>query len=1136
MTRSAPDAARLAQHVAATPGRSSWVSANAGSGKTRVLTERVARLLLNGTDPRKVLCLTYTRAAAGEMQNRLYRQLGTWSMMSEDDLRAELVELGEDPRALDRDALDAARRLFAQALETPGGLKIQTIHAFCDAILRRFPLEAGLPPQFQLIDPRRKVQISDEILEAMADDPARRAIFDGMARHLSGDDPHALIAAILPHAAAFRDLPDPATVRRAFGLADGVTEDNLLRGVFDGSERALLARWQTRLLGSSTNDAKAGAKLADALGAGSDMGLLQGLEGILLTGGSAKVPFGSKAGKFPTKGLRDAHPDDTTALDALADRVERARADRLALSAVERTLCLHAFGGAFVAEYDAVKARQGLLDYDDLIARAAALLTRSDMAEWVLYRLDGGIDHILVDEAQDTSPDQWQVVQAVTADFFAGAGARDIARTIFVVGDEKQSIYSFQGADPVEFGAQRERFRAALDDIGETLQLTDLLYSFRSAPVVLDLVDRVFEGQDIAVQQAEIEHRAFHDSRPGRVELWPFVPKPDAEEEAPWFEPVDQRPRNAPERVVARAVADRIAAMLAEDTALPGAGRPVHAGDIVILVQKRRALFHDLIRELKARGIPVAGADRMRITDELAVRDILSLLRFAALPEDDLALAEALRSPLLGLDERDLFELAHGRGKRTLWRAVQDAKDRYPAAHALLRDLRDRVDFERPYDLIDRLLQHHDGRRRILARMGQVAADGLDELLNQALAYEQVEPPSLTGFLAWITSDDIEVKRLSDGAQREVRVMTVHGAKGLESKIVFLPDTAQRRASSKPAVGRLAADMPVWTMADAQSPQPLRDMEVERRDRERRESLRLLYVALTRAENWLIVCGGGMQSASAEPGWYQLVEAAMTALGAVEADPVPGIDGPVRLLETHAAGDAPAAQDTPPLGGDEHPVILPRWIDAPAPPVAGRPAPRAPSDLGGAHVIAAGGALPDPELRAAALDHGTWVHLLLETLPHDPQARTTHATAARRLLARAGVPEDRQQQVMDEALAVLADPALGAVFGPDSLPEVAVTAPLDTLGGTPILGRIDRLLVASDRVMAVDFKTNRDVPDSAAEVPDALLRQMGAYAEALGLIYPDRRVETAILWTRTATLMPLPHADVICALRKAATP
>jgi len=1130
--RPAGDDATQRQIAAADPARSTWLGANAGSGKTRVLTDRVARLLLAGTPPQNVLCLTYTKAAASEMQNRLFARLGGWAMTGDAALRAALADLGVTG-PLDGAALDGARRLFAQAIETPGGLKIQTIHAFCAALLRRFPLEAGVSPGFAELDDRSGQALADAALELLADGPGGAAL-DAVAQYLSGDGALAdLTRAILSHRAHFETPMDRDACLAAHGLPAGYDDDALLAAVFAGGEEALIAGIVPALAAGSTRDAAAAVKLRANMGNVETMQGLQVLEGVLLTQGG-KTPFRPKIGDFPTKATRARLGDAVMdALNDLMQRVADARQSRLALASARRMTALHRFGAVLLPAVAAQKAARGVLDFDDLILRARALLTERAAADWVLYKLDGWIDHILVDEAQDTSPPQWDVIGHLAQELAAGAGARDgMARTIFVVGDKKQSIYSFQGADPAGFDRLRDRFDAALAAAGRGLQKTTLEYSFRSSPAILRAVDATFDGPDRAAAVGDAAaHRAFKADLPGRVDLWPAIaPEDDDTVDTPWSDPVDRLSPQAPTARLADAIAGEVRRLIdAGETVPDGKGGRValHEGHVLILVRTRGALYRELIRACKAARLAIAGADRLKLRRDPGVQDLMALLAFLALPEDDLSLAGALRSPLFGWSEDDLYRLAQPR-PGTLWAALRDGH-RGTATHDMLSDLLNEADFRRPYDLLERILIRHAGRARLVARLGTECEEAVDALLAEALAYEHGNIPSLTGFLEWMRDDTLEIKRQVDGAGRQLRVMTVHGAKGLEAPLVILPDCAPPgKAPRPPVILTDDAGRAIWTPAAGDTPDSLADLRAAAVARQRDEALRLLYVAMTRAESWLWVCAANGKSKGDGPGWHELVSEGLARAGAGAFDtPI----GPGLRL---AHGDWHGPAERPATAADAvTPATLPGWIADPAPPAPDAHGPIAATALGGAKALPGDAGLDEDTAKA----RGTHLHLLLEHLPAWPAA--SWLTIAPDLLGMADDPPDAQDaaDLVDEAIGVLTDPVLRTIFGPGSLAEVPLSCPLPGLLPTPhdrLTGVIDRLIVASDRVRAIDYKSNATIPDGPHAVPEGLLRQMGAYAAALETLYPGRDVEVALLWTRGPRLMPLPRDLVMAALRRAA--
>lgn len=1088
------DRASHNQNAAARPDSSTWLSANAGSGKTRVLTDRVARLLLSGAEPQSILCLTYTKAAASEMQNRLFRTLGTWAMLDDAALSEALARLGE-PIGAD---LGLARTLFARAVETPGGLKIQTIHSLCASILRQFPLEAGVSPQFRELDEPDQVDLIREVLNAMAlaRDPALEraamlhpASLEEMAREVAGK------------ADSFAEPRSRDAIFDAMGVPRGRVEADFVDMVLEQGDLLFLKSLVPLLRQGGSND----AKMAAAFGSLPDdpsIFALEQVEKAFLTS-----DFQPRK-RLVTKAVSDlpSFPPLEPRFKALAERVAEYRPARIALHNAELAVAMQDFARSFLPAYARAKTLAGVLDFDDLIGKTRTLLT-SQSLQWVLYRLDSRIDHILVDEAQDTSPAQWQVISALADEMISGE--QDRHRTLFVVGDKKQSIYSFQGADAESFARYQSEFARRL----KGLQTRELTHSFRSSPAILRAVDAVFGGDQPTGVGTRVRHEAFHADMPGRVDVWDLLPRETADDKPDWHSTDPRTALVPPARTLAERVALTIRHLIRNET-IAGeklVPRRVQAGDIMVLVRGRSEIFDQIIAACKKLGVPTAGADRLKIGSELAVRDLLALLAFLDMPDDDLSLAAALRSPLLGWSERDLFGLASVRGDKRLWQALRDRRGEYSATYTRLESLREQVDYKRPYELLDLILTRFGGRAALLSRLGPEAEDGIDELLRQALVAEQDGAPSLTRFLADARAADIEVKRESDNSGGLVRVMTVHGSKGLESPIVILPDTT----GGSPRFRHDLLDgpgFPVVRVGGEKRSDVVEAANALKTQADEDERDRLLYVAMTRAEKWLIVCGIEASRKDAV-GWHDKVKAGLGRLEGIETVQFPHV-GPITRF---AHGDWPAAaEEVGTQPGFVEPIRFPNAV---------RPAPlqvraRPPSDLGGAKVLG-GGALEE----AAAQKRGRQIHRLLETLGGnvDPEAFAARLLSSGPDAAAAGeIPA-----LVDEALRTMeAHPWL---FAPNVLAEVELFS--DTAAG-PVAGIVDRLVIGPDRVLAVDFKTNAIVPGTPEETPDGLLRQMGAYLDALERIYPGRRVEVAILWTVTAELMPLPHGIVRQALQR----
>ncbi len=1107
------DEATRAQISAADPGVSTWLSANAGSGKTRVLTDRVARLLLEGVEPQNILCLTYTKAAASEMQNRLFKRLGEWAMMDDDTLRPGLRNLGVRGE-VSSEQLRSARTLFAQAIETPGGLKIQTIHSFCASLLRRFPLEAGVSPQFTEIEDRAADLLRAEIIDQMADGP-NAPLLEEIARLYTDEDFSGLTKEVAAQRDKFAQPVDEADLRALFGVPETFDMAALPAQIMDDAVR----RWMPDAIAVFRGETgKLMVDLTASLGeidfenpGQKDLERLQ--SGLLTQAGTLRKQIPSKGAQTKLGNLCEPFLD-------LMRRTEEGRELQLRALNLTRTAALHRFARRFISLYEGQKQLRGWLDFDDLILRARALLSDPKVAAWVLFRIDGGIDHILVDEAQDTSPRQWDVIEKLADEFSSGAGAKsNRPRTLFVVGDKKQSIYSFQGADPREFDRKREIFQDRFKRAGLPFLNQSLDYSFRSSSAILRTVDQTFDPTVNDVMSADTKHLAFKEVLPGRVDLWPVVEVADkASEDEPWHIPLDRRSAQHHTVILAESIARQIKYLVEGDHYIPDdrpdgsmGKRRIRAGDFLILVQRRSNLFAEIIRACKATGLAIAGADRLKVGAVLAVRDVGALLAFLATPDDSLSLATALKSPLFGWSEQELFTLSHARTEANLWQALRTKTDAYPQTVAILRDLRQQVDFLRPYDLIERILIRHDGRRNLQGRLGPEAEDGLDALLNQALAYERNAVPSLTGFLGWMQTDDLEIKRQIDSASDQIRVMTTHGAKGLEAPIVVLPDSGNVDERVRGDIITLDG-IPVWKPTNANAPAFMTARLDEMKASSFEERLRLLYVAMTRAEKWLIVAAAGKLSTK-ESSWYQMVEK-----GLKHANAVPFVDGNASGLRFQEHDwDALEILQTP--SETRKSTMLDPIFSTPLDIAPERSKALSPSDLGGAKALFG----DEGEDEETAFSYGNLVHQLLELLP---QVRTDQHEAVGSSLIH-GAPPDVAITALAEAQGVLSDETLAELFAPGPLSEVAVTA---EVAGRQIYGLIDRLIVTDTKVTAVDYKTNRVIPPDVSQCPEGLLRQLGAYAHALARIYPDHEIETAILWTRDHSLMVFSHDIVTSAL------
>ncbi|MBP0494039.1 double-strand break repair helicase AddA [Roseomonas indoligenes] len=1135
---SARSRAQYSQRVASDPRLSAWVGASAGSGKTKVLTDRVLRLLLRGdAQPGRILCLTFTKAAAAEMATRLARRLGEWSVMPEAKLRAALDDLAGQPPTADEVA--TARKLFCRVLEQPGGMRIATIHAFCQSLLRSFPLEARLPPAFTLLEEADSATLLAEAREAAL---AGRAIPEealaGLAKLVSADS----LAKALRELVGKRERLAPLMAR-----ADGC--DGALREALDipdGEEETALSA-QITLPPDSFREAlatlaqhknKVPRETANAL-----LALLSEAEEVRAARWASWHTL-----LFTGEGKPRAALVKEEAYAREIERVEEILARQSAHRLLSATGSLLSAARPVLDDYKARKQRRGALDFDDLIHRAQALL-RDPGSAWVLYKLDGGLDHLLLDEAQDTNPAQWGIAQALAEEFFAGKGTHEPGdRTLFVVGDEKQSIFGFQGADARGFAEWERRFDAQVTRGGSVFERVPLNVSFRSCAPVLALVDKVFAGdvarRGVVRDHAVLEHSADRAGQAGKVEIWPLLEHADAATPEPWIVPRDPVAAQDAEALLAEALAARIAGMIRDETLPAREGRPIRPGDIMVLVRRRTRLIELLVRQLKQKNIHVGGVDRIVLVEQIAVRDMLALLDVLLLPEDDLSLAALLKSPLVGMSEEDLLDLAHGR-EGPLWHVFVKRRGENSGigrAASWIAGLADRADLITPHALLSEVLGEHGGRAKLLARLGAEAAEALDELLSAALRHENKYAPSLQGFVQWLRRGGAEVKREMENAVDAVRIMTAHGSKGLQAPVVIIPDIgrggardtllwsgARGAGANMPEVPPL--EIPLWAPRKEFQAAPWTQARSAREAAEAEEENRLLYVALTRAEDRLLVCGLAPRRAPAHPPWHQLVregffrglEAGQDGFARVPFDPTAlGLPADCGFGEEGWEITAPQSAEpkADPAVLRAEAAILPHWATVPAPAEASRD-PIAPSSLEGEREppAAAPHGAGDPTGRR--FRRGLLIHGLLQHLPeHDP---ASWEGIARRHLARPGhgLSAEEQEATLAETLAVLRHPALDGAFGPDSLSEAPLAGVVE---GLSIAGQVDRLLVMPDRVLVLDYKTNRPPPAEVSAVPALYLRQMAAYRAVLRAAWPGRRVECALVWTWSGHVMPLPDA------------
>lgn len=1105
------------QRRAANPDKSVWVEASAGTGKTKVLSDRVLRLLLKGVNPAKILCLTYTKAAAVEMNTRIAGRLSRWSVASDEQLQKELESLlgrrlTESKADLDLQAL--GRRLFAILLDTPGGMKIQTIHSFCQEILKRFPLEAKISPYFEVMDDRSAAEALNDVknkllqkIELEPDSPVAQSL-----AYMTQTVSEATFPKIMNNIAGNRNKI--SRLLSSYPSLEALllqTADKLGLAIDDSKEKMIAAYGaeldydglrmiMNALFAGAASDKERAEILAQIIEKGVKADNLPAFKNLFLTSGKIRS-------RLATKGAVENYPEIVEKMTAVALSLQELDNKLAAIGLFTATRAVLYLAEDLINGYNAYKRLHSKMDYEDLIVLTRHLLEDKTVADWVLFKLDGGIDNVLIDEAQDTSPDQWAIIRAVTEDFFDGNGAQDKTRTVFAVGDRKQSIYSFQGADPKEFENMRSYFSRRLQALGN-FEEVELDVSFRSTAAVLDAVNNVFAQPQakpgVILDGQDMTHTPSRIGDGGKVELWPLVEAEADENPDVWLPPVERKTASSTSSRLAKQIAERIKKMVESGELLVSQNRPVRYADFMILVQRRNSFVEELVRECKNADVNIAGVDKIKLLEQIAVQDLVAVARFLLLPADDLTLATILKSPLFGLDDDDLFKLCYNRGGASLWTRLSDFAE-YSEIYARLQELLNMADFARPFELYAHILNEMKGRQKFIARLGYEAVDGIDEFINLTLNFEQEHIPSLQAFVDWVEKDEVEIKReLEQSDIDAVRIMTVHGSKGLQAPIVILPDTV-RVKSIKNESGLLWGDEVLYYPFGSDNYEDnCKKIKENEKEASLEEYRRLLYVALTRAEDRLCVCGYTKSREPNEDSWYALCEKAFLELGQKQADGTVCYEVSQELVHEDKEASAKELVKAPDYG----------WIHS-VPESEGLLAkPLTPSrpEEDEDDVWAS----PLGENGQSRYRRGRIIHKLLQFLPE--VKNTAPEIVISEFLAKNApdLSEGEQSRIIEEIDTLLKNPQFAAVFGENSKAEVPL---MGQVGNRIISGQIDRLVVEKDRVMIIDFKTNRPAAQTLADVPSVYVKQLAAYKELVARIYPDRRIETFILWTDTSRLM-----------------
>ncbi len=1147
------------------PRASVWVSASAGTGKTKVLADRFLRLMLpsfekntvvEGTEPEKILCLTYTKAGASNMAERIQNILSHWAVCDENTLIKELQTLiGQNPNQA---MIDRARQLFARIADKGGDLKIMTIHAFCQSLLGRFPLEAGISPNFDIADDATQYDLQHdsylELLKNTDHDPNLGPALDKMI----ADHDISTLENIIKHIAknqnkvlkliegrSIKDIEQQT--QKDLGYPHLVSKEDIQNNIYNYFNN-LESEIKSMLDKISQAQGATTIKFYNAFSDWLALPIEQRKKNLSIVENYLLTKDGLPRKTLITK--RDGDEQTLKQIETLQADYWALKQEYYAACILEQTLGAVHVAKAYLKIYNRLKKERNLMDYADQVRHTLELLSQDHIAPWILYKIDHGIEHVLIDEAQDTSPEQWDIIRKLTTDFFSGLGANDIQRTIFAVGDIKQSIYSFQGAEPQGFIDMREYYKAQVLAAQQNWESLPMIVNFRSSSSILASVDTVFQQPDThaaTLEETTIQHQTFKDFKwhAGTVELWPVFEQKSQKSDGSRYIPTTLLRQPRPDILMCTHIATTIKSWLNEKRVLDWTNAPIEPRDIMILVRKRGTLMQKLVNALKKQNIPVAGIDKMRLNEQLSVKDVMALIQFTLNPDDDLNTAICLKTPIINLNDQELEDLCLNRHPKTLWMALRESQnERLKDIADYLKSLEDKSAYLSPYDVVDYLIHAPcpadavSGRRAFLKRLGTDCLDPLQELLNQTLHYERQNKADLQSFIHWILNSDTDIKReLSDDAQsNEVRILTAHGSKGLEAPIVFLPDTTDAPQSESMAKGFMWSDQGFYWGASrmVKTVEATQSIHDSNQKRQMDEYYRLLYVAMTRAKEHLIVTGQKSNTVK-EDTWYGVISSALKNhpdITPQDFDAPPSLHDMATtsyILHNATGNDATREQSQEVKAESKSSISYDTlksdysWIFEQAEIEQPFERPLRPSR---------------PDIEEASVDsplqrndderrfwRGNVIHTLLQSLPDLPKTEWESAITQYLSYPSIGASPKAVANITKELLAVMNNPEFAAVFGPKSRAEVPISGSI-TLRGQPFIvnGQIDRLAETDEDILIIDYKTNRPASETVETIPKEYLHQMATYRELIKTIYPDKNIKTAILWTYSAELMVIPNA------------
>lgn len=1122
------------QNKASDPQYSIWTSASAGSGKTTVLVKRLLRMLLNNIEPSKILCITFTNTGAAEMKNRINEKLASWTVMDDGELKKEIIKLDEKDNIEQK--LKTARTLFAKILDNSNDFKILTIHSFCQQIIKRFPLEANIVPNFQILDEISSLELlmqaEKELLKSNNEEIKKSIQY--IFTYINEDQ----FIELLKQAINQKD--NLLYIKSKFYTIQGIIDElqkifkidnkkeleNIEDEFYENTDFTIINQGIKDSLNNSDN--KFNNKFIKIITEyQKDKDLIYDYINCFLT------TDGKITSRLLSKDMQKVFPELHDFILKEAERSYQTKEYINNLTNFEFTSAFLNITYYIFEIYSFLKKQKGCLDYSDLIFETNKLLSNSKFnnldgenafSSWINYKLDEGIDHILIDEAQDTSPLQWDIVRSITTEFFSGQGQKgELDRTIFVVGDEKQSIFSFQGAEPDIFNLTLKDYKYKIEQCGKKFDNIFLNTSFRSLKSVLNVVDEVFaepyRKNAITKLVDKITHKVAREESAGKVEIWPLVEEKDIEQEKTekvekntpldWQINYTEKIEKSNKQKLAETIANEVYDWFKNGKTICDrklkCSRKLKYSDIMILVRSRdKDFINYLVRQFNKKHIPTMGNDKFDLLNNIISQDIISLLKFLIFNEDDLVLANIVKSPFLNLDEEDLYTLCDYKNENqcSLWTAFQNI-EKYKNQKIFLEDIIEKSKNTSIYELLLYIFEVQNTKKLFKQRFQYIADEILNEFLNLANEYEKTHNNStILNFISFLENTDLEIKRDMEQKTDEIKILTVHASKGLESPIVILPDTNHTTKTIQriDEILRYKEEGNDYYIPMIQKEKTILIEEIKdsMKNKIEEEYLRLLYVAMTRAENELYICDYKRKGESKENCWYSILLNTIQNNKDVKIRHSKNIEGDILYIgdqdnycnilascnnqqknykiEEEKINEIIATFSQNKEKTNEIKIINPS-------------------------IYYQENAIKTPIQNSENLENGKLVHKLLEILPNLDSGEWQDIID---IYLR---NSNNKEKITNIVLNILNNQEFNFLFSKNSKAEVPIFAKID---GNIISGKIDRLSIIDDTVYIVDYKNTNTLYNT---IPEKYKIQLNLYKKVLEKIYTDKKIKCYILWT-----------------------